>query len=340
MAVGRPRQSNLRPTNVLRLVLLCSVHFALDTASAQGTNVLDNTRCARLGDTVIQQLKTNRFREAETVLSASLANGAEPVCVATIFINMAATLSLSGGFAEAERLAESSIRLLDSSTAPDDRALLRSLQILSAARFELRKTGQSRQAFNRMSTLAMERPEDRAVAHGMSGMLLQVEGRLREAELEYLAALRAWEEASGGDSANAASALACLASLYIRDGRLEEARRALDGAILIFSRANDAGSIDRINVLHLRSALRWRRNERREAEQDLRDAVAMADHESLLEPASHAALLAEYAQVLRKNKRGREARAIQARAAALWPRQSNAIVDLTALLREQTPPKK
>ena len=306
----------------------------------QGADVLDRTKCVELAGTVIHQLNTGRFGEAETALSAALANGSEPACVARIFTNMAATLSQSGGFADAERLAERSVRILDSSTAPEAPVLLRSLQILAAARFQLGKTDKSRQAFNRMSTFPTERPEDQAVAHAMHGILLQAEGKSGDAESEYLAAVRTWEMAEGGDSANAASALSCLASLYIRDGRLDEAQRAVDRAVDIFSRANDAVSLDYLNVLHLRSALRYRRDQLREAEEDIRDAVALADRHPLLGPATYATLLADYAQVLRKNGRRREARAIQARAAALGPRQSSTLVDVTELFRERTSPKK
>ncbi len=321
------------------MLLFCLAPFAGEYALAQDATVSDLNKCIPLAQTVIYQLNTDKFGEAEAALAAALANGSEPACVARIFTNMAAALSSSGGFADAERLAERAVRILDSTPAPEGRVLLRSLQILAAARFELGKTGKSREALNRMSTFPMERPEDRAVAHGMHGILLQAEGKSRDAELEYLAGLQAWESAEG-DSANTASALSCLASLYLKEGRLDEAHRALERAVAIFSRAKDTASLDHINVLHLRSALRYRRGEWREAEEDLRDAVAMADRQLLLGPVTYAALLADYAQVLRKNRRGREARAIQARAAALGPRQSSTLVDVTELFRERTAPKK
>ena len=51
------------------------------------------------------------------------------------------------------------------------------------------------------------------MVHGVSGSLLQAQGDWRDAEAEYLAAAKAWEEAGPGDTADAASEFAVLGDL-------------------------------------------------------------------------------------------------------------------------------
>jgi len=77
-------------------------------------------------------------------------------------------------------------------------------------------------------------------------------------------------------------------------------------------------------VLNARQ-LRWRG-----AEGDLRSAVAIADRESQLAPVYLATLLANYAEVLRKNHHVREARAAESRAVALRRNSaSKNVIDVT-----------
>ncbi|MGI9071086.1 MAG: hypothetical protein ACR2JB_07140 [Bryobacteraceae bacterium] len=66
--------------------------------------------------------------------------------------------------------------------------------------------------------------------------------------------------------------------------------------------------------------------------------VLMIDREAHVDPAAVATLLANYAVALRKNHRKREARSIEARAAALRGNPAaNALVDVTELLAESKP---
>ena len=84
---------------------------------------------------------------------------------------------------------------------PTDRMLLRPLQILAAAGLESGKTARAREAVRRMQSIRINGPDDSALVHGIAGTLLQIEGQKSEAEVEYLAAFRAWEEAGRSDSA-------------------------------------------------------------------------------------------------------------------------------------------
>jgi uncharacterized protein HemY len=96
---------------------------------------------------------------------------------------------------------------------------------------------------------------------------------------------------------------------------------------------------DRIKLLHARAILYARQGEWRDAEEDLRSAISTASQITQLDPVTLQAVLADYAHVLRKNHRAREARSVEARAAALPTRAiTDTVVDLSELLpRPKTP---
>jgi tetratricopeptide (TPR) repeat protein len=168
-----------------------------------------------------------------------------------------------------------------------------------------------------LRSIPTERPADRAIVHGLAAALLYAEDRYNEAEAEYLKALGAWEESGRGETTDVAAVLDGLATLYISNGRYRGAGRALDRALSIVTSAKDAVPMDRIKLLTSRAELHVRLREWREAEADLGSAISTVDRDTRLDPALLKALLVNYAHVLRKNHRGREARTIEARAAAL-----------------------
>ena len=226
-------------------------------------------------------------------------------------------MALSGRLAEAEVLEQRTLKILEKSYPPDDPVLLLPLQSLAQIQFEQRKIARARETFQRLQSIPTERPPDRAMVHGLAASLLYAEGRYNEAEAEYLRALSAWEEAGQGQTMDVAAVLDGLATLYIADGRYREAGRTLDRALAIITSAKDAVPMDRIKLFRARAELHVRQGEWRQAEADLGSAVSMADRDTRLDPAVLKSLLADYAHALRKNHRGREARTIEARAAAL-----------------------
>jgi tetratricopeptide (TPR) repeat protein len=192
-----------------------------------------------------------------------------------------------------------------------------------------------------MQAIPTERLDYQALVHGLAGALLQAEGRRKEAELEYLASLSAWAGARHGNSADSATVFSQLGSLYIEEHRFAEAERLLDRALAIFTASKDTVAMDRIKLLKLRAALHARQGQWREAEQDLRLGVLMMDREPQVDAVAVAALLANYAVALRKTHRQREARSIEARAAALRAHTvRNALVDVTELSAESNLRKK
>jgi tetratricopeptide (TPR) repeat protein len=241
----------------------------------------------------------------------------------------ASRTSLSGRPEEAEALAERSVAILRNRYPSNHPILLQPLQILASARLDQRKIGKARDTIRTMRTLALERPEDRALLAGTAGALLQMEDRLDEAESLYRNALAVWRESGNDNSAQAATILSCLGTLYIHAGRYREAQQSLDQALAVLSRARDAVPLDRIKLLNNRGVLYGREGRWAEAEADLRGAISTADTEAHLDPLYLSTMLVNFAQILRKNHHAPEARAMEARAAVLRSAASKTVVDVS-----------
>jgi tetratricopeptide (TPR) repeat protein len=173
---------------------------------------------------------------AESLLSRWTASAGheESSCVGYVLNNTAALMNISGRIAEA---AERSLKALEKFYSSNDPVWLTPLQILASTALEQGKIGIAREALKRMRAIRADRPKDSALIHGIAATLLQSEKRLPEAEVEALAALRAWEHAGRGETADAASVLTSLGSIYIEEQRLDEAPRTLDRARDTFNRA-------------------------------------------------------------------------------------------------------
>jgi len=300
--------------------------------------------CIDLNQTAMNYIAVGRLKDAESSLSVALADptsGSEQPCGWLTLHNLALVMALSGRLAEAEVLEKRSLKILEKRYPPDDPVLLRPLQSLSQIQFEQRKIAKARETFQRLQSIPTEQPADRAMIHSLAAALLYAEGGYKESEVEYLKALGAWEEAGRGETTDVAAVLDGLAILYIADRRYREAGRTLDRALAIVASAKDAVPMDRIKLLTSRAGLHAWQGEWREAEADLGSAISTADRDTRLDPAVLKSLLANYAQVLRKNHRGREARTIEARAAALHTGESsNGIVDISELLAKTKTNKK
>ena len=320
------------------LVLYVSSALGARYAVAQDVtrHAVPSAACIEFNQTAMNQIAVGRLKDAESTLSAALADrasGSEQSCAWLTLHNLAVVMALSGRLAEAEVLEKRSLKILEKGYPPDDPVLLRPLQMLSQIQFEQRKIAKARETFQRLQSIPTERPADRAMVHGLAAALLYAEGRYHEAEAEYLKALGAWEESGRGETTDVAAVLDGLATLYVADGRYREAGRTLDRALAIVTSAKDTVPMDRIKLFSTRAELHVRQGEWREAEADLASAISTADRDTRLDPAVLKSLLADYAHVLRKNHRGREARTIEARAAALQTHElTNGVVDISELL--------
>jgi tetratricopeptide (TPR) repeat protein len=326
------------------LTTLLTISTVVATAQNNSNEVHISASCLELNQAAVAQAASGHLAEAEASLpAATISSGERDQCVCRGYIlsNIAAIVFVSGRTADAEGMAEQGVRLLDQFYPPNDWMLLRPLQILAAVRLESGKTARAREAVKRIQAIQIKGPEDSAMVHSVAGALLQIEGRRSEAEAEYHGAFRALEEAGRSESQDAAAILHCLASLYLKEQRLEEAARTLDRALAIYNRAKDTVPYDRIKFLDLRAVLHARLGEWQQSEQDLHDALSMADGQPSTDQFFLRALLANYSYVLRRNHHAREARSIEARTAALpADGTARAIVDFTDLLVEKKDLKK
>jgi len=331
--------SGTRLGHVTVLLMACTSGRILGQTSAPISNP-----CAELNQTAMTQVASGKLKEVELTVNALLTSGADQsqqACAGLALNNMAVFVSISGQSAEGARLAEQSVQALEKAYSSNDPALLRPLQVLASTSFDRGMLGKAREAFKRMQSIRTQRPEDRALVHGMAAVLSEAEGRLPEAEAEYLATLQAWQDAGKGESADTSAVLAGLGSLYIKENRLSEAGQVFDRALAMLNTAKDGVPLDLTKLLQLRGVLQARQGDWHGAEQYLHDALAMADREPRVDPLALRSILNNYAAVLRRNHHGREARSIEARAAAIPIGGGPAtIVDITELLPKAKPVKK
>jgi tetratricopeptide (TPR) repeat protein len=258
--------------------------------------------------------------------------GGEKTCMGVILNNMAANMSLGGHMADAEILAQRSLSMLETNYPPGDLALLRPLQILAGAFLSQGKIAKAREALRKMESIRIEQPQDDVLIQGIKAAILQAEGKLVEAEREYLDAIRGCEATGSGDTAYVVALLTDLGSLYIKRGQLEQARQALDRARGVLDAAKDSVPIDHVNFLAIRALLHLKRREWPDAEEDLVHAISIADGQARPAESVIASLLESYAFVLRRIHRIPQARALEQRAAALHDKAVDAVVDISELL--------
>jgi len=313
-------------------------------AQSASTRVPASPKCVELNEGVMGQMARGDFKEAELIVSSVLLSDADPArgsCAGLILSNMASFMYISGQIADSERFAEKSVQILEKVHSPNDESLLRPLQTLVVAELGQGKTTRAREGFKRMQSIRIQKAEDRALLNGTAAVLSELEGRRTEAEAEFLATIDAWEKAGHGESADVGGVLINLGSLYLNEGRFDDAQRTLDRSATILNRATDAVPIDRIELLLCRGVLCARQSDWGQAEKDFRDALLMADRESWVDPVALRSLLTIYAVALRKNGHRREARSIEARAVKVQiDRTTASIVDIADLLPKVKPSKK
>jgi uncharacterized protein HemY len=136
-----------------------------------------------------------------------------------------------------------------------------------------------------------------------------------------------------------APTLNLLGVLYIQTKEWAKAEQALERAAGIFNHSPETMTMDRFKILFAMGALWSRQREWARAEKEFVAAIAIADREEHIDPATLRSLFASYAWVLRKDHRPVEARAVEARAATLGS-GLNAVVDMRELAAGSKPSKK
>jgi len=335
-------EKRLRVAAAISVLTVSSVCHAEPQALDRTSGV--STDCAMWIQKAIADVEAGLPAEADAELATALMkadNGGAAACKGLILHNQAAIASISGRFAQGERLALSAIAVLEKIYSPNDLALLRPLLILASTRMEQGNKAGARIAYSRIKGIRSERPHERAMIHAMSGSLLQSIGERGQAEAEYLAALDTWTEIGRGETADAGAVLTALGTLYIQERRFEEAGRFVDRASAIFSEARNTVPMDRSKLLCVRGKLHSVLGEWPSAERDLREALSLSDSRPAVGAAYMVNLMNSLAEAMKKNHHRREAREIDARVAALLRNNPlNTAVDLSDLIAPPKPGRK
>ena len=293
--------------------------------------------CSELNQKIVDLVANGRLAESEAALSEALLGREEghqkPPCLWLILHNRANIFALSGRFAEAEVLTEQALSIMDGLFSTGDPARLRPLQLLWSVQSQQEKVARARQTFSKMQLLRLDSPRDQATLYGAAAAQLQVEGKIREAETQFLKAIDAWNRLGSGETCYVATLLADLGKLQLFEGRYAEAGQSLHRALTIVQSARDAVPMDLINVFFLQAALYARQGKWQAAAEKQGAAMALADRETRSDPPRRKLMMANFAYILRKAHRAKEARSIEALAAAIQgPVSTMGVVDVTELV--------
>jgi tetratricopeptide (TPR) repeat protein len=311
-----------------KYLLLCGI-LAQFHAAAQTS--VEPSRCLEFNEMAMRGALSTRLDEADAAVSAAMSQKKD-ICAGVVSGNVAVLLSLHGRIRDSEGWAARSLKLLRNKLDPHDPMLFRPLYALANASLNQGKFREAEQAFEQMLQVRLERPEQRAQVHLISGALRHMQGKLKEAEFEYLMAYEDWKQLGKGADADTATLLNYLGVLYLSEKRLQEASQVLDRALAIVADSADVLPYDRIELLNARAFAHEKRGEWPQSQEKLSLALATADRARLSESAVLRPILSRYAIALRKTHRKDEARAIERRLSAL-PRnpQDDAVVDVHQL---------
>lgn len=323
--------------------VLCLLALAPQPIYPQTRTDAVPVECVEVDTQVRASVNIGNLAGAEAVVSRFLdggkANG-DPVCAGVALHNLAVTASSAGQFAQAEALEHRALQILKSRPEAMDPVLLRPILTLWFVRFQQGEFGRAREALRDLRAIPLTQPEDRAIVSGVLGTQLGMEGRHADAEREFQNALREWHRAGRGRTPGAAALLADLGSLYGAQGQYENADRAFQGAFDILGSSNETLPEDRMKISALRGFLRVREERWREAAEDLSAALMYAERETASNPLFVKRILTDYALVLRKLDRKKEARSVADRARLIGTPDGAAVVDVSQLAAETKRTKK
>lgn len=293
--------------------------------------------CDDLLNLVRQRAAAANWKEAR-----SLAESANPdtQCAGALMYEIADAALQSGDFAAAENFGQRSLFYLQKTHPSGDILLFRPLQILASVYVDEHQLGRARRVAEQLSATQNQAAIHRAWVAGIRGTIFHIAGESENAEREYRVSLELWENTGSVERHNSIEPLNNLSSLYLEQGRLAEARAIVTRAQRVLDSSPEAFPVDKIVFLDTMAVLSYLEHDYPAAAESFRQASQIA---SALPPLSYgnvaAGLLSNYAFVLRKMNRKREAKVQKARADFLRNQTGNPsqtqVVDLTQLKRSK-----
>src|SRR5262249_778818 len=148
-------------------------------------------------------------------------------------------------------------------------------------------TGRARETYRKLQRIRDETTNERFLVHGIGASLAQIERKWSEAESEYRLAAELLASSGKGRSADFASVLAGLATVYLNEGQASHALLVLDQALIMLESATDAVLLNRIKLLNLKGVILGRQHRWLEAERYLSEAFTLARRQSQTDPPSN-----------------------------------------------------
>jgi tetratricopeptide (TPR) repeat protein len=187
---------------------------------------VEQPACAELNQLALARAAANELDQAEAAVSAAVSRGGS-VCAGVVLGNFATIMAAHARIRESEAFAVRSVELLRKNVHADDPMLLPALHALAISMLDRGKFRKAEQAFEQMLQVRAELPEQRAQVHIVGGALREVQGRLKEAEAEYLRAYEDWKQFVKPADVDEAAVLNYLGRLYMNQARFKEAGVAL-----------------------------------------------------------------------------------------------------------------
>src|SRR5262249_13390720 len=236
------------------------------TAQTQGNSrqkLAGGSVCDGAAQSIKRSIAAGALDEAERALRnlAEESAGKGGRCAAALVGNVSAAMQAAGRLREALAWASKALAYLDlESYSPESPARAVPLYVIASVQLEQGMTGRARETYRKMQRIRDEIPNERFLVHGIGASLAQIERKWSEAESEYRLAAELLASSGKGRSADFASVLAGLATVYLNEGQASHALLVLDQALITLESATDAVLLDRIKLLNLKGVILGRQH--------------------------------------------------------------------------------
>lgn len=273
------------------------------------------------------QLAESRLSEGIVHLE-SIMPGSE--CLGVALNNLASIMQLHGRWDEAERYAMLSMRIFEQNDSADPGDLRHPLLILARIALAQAQFTKARHLIERLQSLPTLGAEDAALMSGIVAQLLIAQHRDRDAVRALNEALVQWEKAGEASSLRIVPDLNNLALLYVNGRRFSEAKPLLERAL----RLEEGGTnpVELIGVLNTLGVMYATQHHWPNAEACYQRAIELSKN-GILYPSIMKPVYQHYLDVLRRDGRKQEAKALEADIHAVFGHETPSLrVDVEELM--------